>query len=433
MISSSLRSQTKIALSNSLVNLDDTVSPTQMVASGVPGTYFWMSGQSASFADLSPTSPYTMSLPINLSADTIGHTNLGTHTVTMTVITGMTAASVMTNITGTLTATPFTTLTVQQLTWAVTVTGKNGSTSNSKAYFEISFGNPINQTYVTGKLGYVKLRTSAITCNSSVSVTANRNGSASSTGTLGANTSLTFGPTSASSTEPLAIVEYLAEFDSGLAVLEFGSEMKKQAVYDNSSHFDSRLGATNRLMHKHDFLSFTGTPDYFKDETQESESYTTSFNWDADSPSDVQIQITSWDGQSGNWTASTTVTGTTLPITGITTGYQTTLNVAAFDVIAGGMGSQQQYEDWVVSITLEFLNSSNTVLKSVAYGYITKNDGDVEMGERAIAFNINEKPAKVRPIYYFDITSTASSPGGGNKCWVEISEIYGTGVTTIQT
>ena len=301
MIGASLRSQTKIALSESLVTLTDTVSTTQMTASGVPGTYFWISGQSASFADISPTTPYTTSLPINFSADTIGHTNLGTHTVTMTVITGMTAASVRTNITGTLTATPFTTLTVQQLAWDATVMGKNGSSSNYKAYFDINFGSPINETYQTGKYGFVRLRTSAITSTSNVTVTANRAGSESSTGTLGANTSVSFKPSSASSTEPIVTVGDLSSFDGTLSENEFGSELAKCVAYDNSSHFDSRLGSAGMLMHMHDFLAFTGTPDFFKDETAEGESYTTSFSWNAGSPGSTILSVTNWTGRASDF------------------------------------------------------------------------------------------------------------------------------------
>ena len=432
MIGASLRSQTKIALSDSLVTLTDTVSTTQMTASGVPGTYFWISGQSASFADISPTTPYTTQLPINFSADTIGHVNLGTHTVTMTVITGMTAASVRTNITGTLTATPFTTLTVQQLTWDATVMGKNGSSSNYKAYFDINFGSPINKTYQTGKSGYVRLRTSAITITSNVTVTANRAGSESSTGTLGANTSVSFKPSSASSTEPIVTIGDLSSFDGTLATNEFGSELTKCVAYDNSSHFDSRLGSAGRLMHMHDFLAFTGTPDYFKDETQEGESYTTSFSWDAGYPSSTILSVTNWTGSSGNWRAEVYATGTTLAITGITTGYQTTLYTAAFDFEASGLGSQQNYEDKTVALQLEFLDSSNTVLRSEFCGYCNGNE-TFEVSERTITFSTNQKPVKVRPVYYMGINSSAPTAGVGQKCAVTTSTIYGTGITTIQS
>jgi len=199
-------------------------------------------------------------LPYTLGG-VFGHSDLGTHTFSSKIYTGTTAqlynpASVFGSINNT--------ATFYQCRYNVVV--ESDKNTLKKAYFDVNFGSPFNQTWKTGKSGYVRLISSAT--NSSVSITVSRTGSGSKSGSLTRpnDTPLVLSPTSNS--DKICTVADLAAFDSSAAAAI--STDNKLCVKYNSSIHDTGYSGTYKLMHIHEFLYFTGTQEYFKDDSQDS-------------------------------------------------------------------------------------------------------------------------------------------------------------------
>lgn len=220
----------------------------------------WASGSSTTNIWSSPNSsnPYTSALPYILRG-VFGHYDQDLQTYSTKVYTGTTAlsynpASVFGSINNT--------ATFYQCRYNVVV--ESDKNALKKAYFDVNFGSPFNQTWKTGKSGNVLLISSAT--NSSVSITVSRTGSGNKSGSLtrpGAGSSLVLSPTSNS--DKICTVGDLAAFDSSAAAAI--STDNKLCVKYNSSIHDTGYSGTYKLMHIHEFLYFTGTPEYFKDDS----------------------------------------------------------------------------------------------------------------------------------------------------------------------
>ena len=144
--------------------------------------------------------------------------------------------------------------------YTVYVKTRSGSNGLPKAYYSIGFPSPINTAFPTGKQGYVTVMSSANTNSMSVSIT--RDGSNTIQQTVNAWQDLTVYPES-SSTKIMTTAD-LWLFNSALGH-DYSSTDYLCVKYDSNIH-DSYVGATNKLMNPHDFLYFTGTPNYFKDD-----------------------------------------------------------------------------------------------------------------------------------------------------------------------
>ena len=220
----------------------------------------WASGSSTSniWGQNNNINPQTTALPYILGG-VFGHYDQDLQTYTSKIYTGTTAppynpASVFGSINNT--------ATFYQCRYYVDV--QSDKNVLRKAYFDVNFGSPFNETWKTGKGGYVLLISSA--ANSSVSVTVSRTGSGSKSGTLtrpGAGNTLILSPTSNS--DKICTVGDLAAFDSSAAAAI--STDNKLCVKYNSSIHDTGYSGTNKLMHIHEFLYFTGTQEYFKDDS----------------------------------------------------------------------------------------------------------------------------------------------------------------------
>ena len=152
-----------------------------------------------------------------------------------------------------------------QKSFYVEVKTRSGTNGLSKAYYSVYFGAPLNIAYLTGKLGYVRLITSAVS-ESSMSILVTRDGSDELTATVYEGEYLTVYPTRAN--DIISRDADLKSFSLELATNAGYVDTTKCVKYDSNIH-DTANGGTNKLMHLHDFLSFTGTPAYFKDDTDE--------------------------------------------------------------------------------------------------------------------------------------------------------------------
>lgn len=256
------------ALTSFTANLNATFNeyPTGFTMNVVTsGNYkiLWTSGSSTTniWSQTMGSNPYTTVLPYILGG-VFGHADQGIQVYSSKIYTGTTAQLYNpTSVFGSFNNTA----TFYQCRYNVVVeSDKNALT---KAYFDVNFGSPFNQTYKTGKNGYVLLISSAT--NSSVSITVSRTGSGSKSGTLtrpGDANTLTLSPTSNS--DKICTIADLAAFDSSAAAAI--STDNKLCVKYNSSIHDTGYSGTNKLMHIHEFLYFTGTQEYFKDDSQNS-------------------------------------------------------------------------------------------------------------------------------------------------------------------
>ena len=426
VLASTARTNLEVYLSDSvLVN-----SPkAQLVNSGTNAVCWWISGSTddtttgiVMFAGQTNAN----GVPIDIYGGKTGHDDILPNTnVYVCVKTGTTAASVLTPTGSSSTAfsTSFGTVLLPANRVMVYVTGK-GSTAQRKAYYNIAFGSPINSTFVTGKNGFVKLITSAVTSVNGVSVTATREGSASETGTAYGGTACYLQPTSA--TNKVVTVGDLKGFDSLLTEVDFGEDNTWCITYDSSA-FDTRFGATNRLMHIHDFLSFANTPAYFKDETEEQEGTYHSFNWTANTLVSTSISLTgSWVGSAGNWRGTGEWTGSPKPIT-VITGQSCNLYINTFDVTLTFLpnAGNQMSAIWVV--TLQFLDSSNNVLQGTTYSTFY-TDGTLScIHGGAIAFG-STMPAYVRMMLHVEFSSTqTAAPSTNSLARFDTDNIGGTG------
>ena len=264
----------------------------------------WASGSSTSNIWSSPNSsnPQTTALPYILGG-VFGHYDQNTQTYTSMIYTVTTAlsynpASVFGSINNT--------ATFYQCRYYVDV--QSDKNVLRKAYFDVNFGSPFNETWKTGKGGYVLLISSA--ANSSVSVTVSRTGSGSKSGTLtrpGAGNTLILSPTSNS--DKICTVADLAAFDSSAAAAI--STDNKLCVKYNSSIHDTGYSGTDKLMHIHEFLYFAGTPEYYKDDSlggggstpttgYEVTANVMSMNWTNSGPSNLVVQaLTIYAGTTG--------------------------------------------------------------------------------------------------------------------------------------
>ena len=254
----------------------------------------WASGSAATniWQQTMGTNPYTTDLPYTLGG-VFGHSDLGVHTFSSKIYTGTTAQLYNpTSVFGSFNNTA----TFEQCRYNVIV--ESDKNTLKKAYYDVTFGSPFNETYQTGKNGYVLMISSA--ANSSVSITVSRTGSGSKSGTLtrpSDGNELTLSPTSNS--DKICTVDDLAEFDVS-AARAISTNVNLCVKYDSSIH-DTGYSGTYKLMHIHEFLYFTGTPSYFKDDMQDGGSTPTptgyvvnadvmSMSWTNAGPSDLVVQ-----------------------------------------------------------------------------------------------------------------------------------------------
>lgn len=422
------------ARTNLEVYLNDSVctnSPkAQLVNSGTNAVCWWISGSTddTNSCGIGVFGGQTNAngVPVNIYGGKIGHgDDLPNTNVYVCVKTGTTAASVLTPTGSSSTAfsTSFGNVYLPANRVIVYVTGK-GSTAQKKAYYNIAFGSPINSTFVTGKNGFVRLITSAITSINGVSVTATREGSASETGTAYGGTDCFLQPTSA--TNKAVTVGDLKGFDSVLTEDDFGEDNTWCITYDSSA-FDTRFGATDRLMHIHDFLSFAGTPTYFKDEYEEQEGTYQSFNWTANTLVSTSISLTgSWAGSAGNWRGTGGWTGSPKQIT-VITGQSCNLYISTFDVTLTLLANEGNQMSVIWIVTLQFLDSSNNVLQGTTYSTFY-TDGTLScIHGGAIAFG-STMPAYVRMMLHVEFSSTQSAaPSTNSLARFDTDNIGGTG------
>lgn len=235
----------------------------QSVFSGTNQAVYWFSGDSYTYFGLTTMSSGYRWIQTNLHIP--GHT-IGTFSpvsgtagnlLRWYVATGTTAAG----------QSPLTTAANKSINQFAAMQRKltvnvmhDSGTNKAKAYYTVAFGSPINNSYITGKQGYVTIMTSATT--QSVTATVTRYGSNDTSQSIVLNESaetITVSPTKYDNR--LCIIGDLKNFDSSLAP---SGTIDKVVKYDSSTFYG---GATNRLMRLHDFLSFTGTSNYFQDES----------------------------------------------------------------------------------------------------------------------------------------------------------------------
>jgi hypothetical protein len=389
------------ALTSFTANLNATSSdfPTGFTMNVITsGNYriLWASGGSTSniWQQTMGTNPYTTDLPYILGG-VFGHADQNVQVYSSKIYTGTTAqlynpTSVFGSINNT--ATFF------QCSYHVVV--ESDKNSLRKAYFDVNFGSPFNETWKTGKSGYARLISSAT--NSSVSITVSRTGSGSKSGSLtrpGDGSTLTLSPTSNS--DKICTVADLATFDSSAAAAI--STTNALCVKYNSSIHDTGYSGTDKLMRIHEFLYFTGTPSYFKDDSQGGGSTPTptgygveanvlSMNWTNAGPSALYLQaLTIYAGDGG--TDDDVLYSLLQPRT----------------LAAGGSGSftVPVVNDYVENVTYLTVSVTCSNYASISISFNTQSQG---------SFYVDLQPGSGSATQQVAVTSNITITGGSLNC-----------------